>query len=266
MEISPEQTHIFHLEGGEVLLRRESLLDIISGIKNNFPEQIIELLSNGSLMSKNVVSDLFEAGLSRGIVSLNSHIPEIHNPSRRASYDNCSHILSLPGETGKTFFVNSILDDFNIDSFPEFIHVLEDRGFKGMTISLNRGTIFSSMKKVFNRKKEVISFLFKILEGKYPFILNKTDNIKDFISFVLSGEVTDKDCPTPGRMIHVFINKNFSFCCGGWYRYCFEKLIPYKKGILKEAFTHGTKMYGRRHTLQSYCNSICRGSPQFFPV
>ena len=108
---------IVDIDGGEPLLRKE-VYEIIRRIEKNGMTSL--MATNGTLLTRNVVKKLIDSNLSTVLVSLDSHIPEIHDEVRgvRETFKKARNGIKFLRELGKNNLkigISSLVTSKNIE-------------------------------------------------------------------------------------------------------------------------------------------------------
>lgn len=108
---------IVDIDGGEPLLRKE-VYEIIRRIEKNGMTSLVA--TNGTLLTRNVVKKLIDSNLSTVLVSLDSHIPEIHDEVRgvRETFKKARNGIKFLRELGKNNLkigISSLVTSKNIE-------------------------------------------------------------------------------------------------------------------------------------------------------
>lgn len=223
------------------------------------------VVTNTMPLNKGNLIPVIESGLNLLIVSLNNHIPEIHNYSR--GLDNYDHIMKVTdfiheyklkhNLTKPDICVSSLLADFNYHNYIEFIEWFhKQEKFE----SFNFNIISNFDQPNFKLPKEIdnlISTIDKIIDNynKYPLLDVPIHILKEMRGYVKEGYgyTAKRDCTS--SLTNIFIEKDFKV------RFCFDKrgfsLGDVSKESLKEILTKKINQKILRNNYINGCRNWC---------
>jgi len=119
------KTNYISILGGEPLTLGDKLIDYILLAKEK--DISVGIVTNATMMNRNISKQLIESGLSNITISIDSPFPEIHDNIRGAgslnkSIENINEFVNLNKKIGNTkISINTVLTQLNINSFVEMI-------------------------------------------------------------------------------------------------------------------------------------------------
>lgn len=122
----------FVISGGEPLMKQD-ILDVISFATDK--GIVSTLISNGSLIDKDMARKLVDSGLDALSLSLNSLIPEIHNKTRGTNNsfnEVMSAIENLRDRDGMALTLSTTVLDENLSELPDMLRFVKDKGLDGI--------------------------------------------------------------------------------------------------------------------------------------
>lgn len=135
--------------GGEPLMRRELTAEIIKTIKRYSPHSEVELTTNGTRFTEEMLCDMVELGLDKMQFSIDCPDAETHDwiRRRRGTFEKATWAISrfneLKKETGKKapwLTVNVVLNGKNYNRLHEFIPLAERIGIEHLNVTPLRVT------------------------------------------------------------------------------------------------------------------------------
>jgi len=126
---------IINFTGGEPILKKEELIDLVSYTKEKYPEIIVGVLSNGTLIDKKTAIDLKNAGIDDVQVSLDGANEKTHDFIRgegnfKRALEGIKNVVSV-GLLGEIMFT---LHKLNVGEVPRIIDLATELGAKRIGI------------------------------------------------------------------------------------------------------------------------------------
>ena len=126
---------IINFTGGEPLIKKQELLELIRYAKSNYPGMVIGILSNGTLIDKTTANELKAAGVKDVQVSLDGATEETHDLVRgkgnfKKAIEGIKNIVSV-GLLGEIMFT---LHKQNAKEVPAIIDLAASLGAKRIGI------------------------------------------------------------------------------------------------------------------------------------
>ncbi len=113
-----DQLGIFEidLQGGELLLDQNYLYSVLKALKTE--RFYVYVTTNGFFMTKEVAENLFELGVDRVSVSIDSIDPDTHDKFRgkKGSWERAIKALEYVKEAGMSPYLNITVGRYNVDS------------------------------------------------------------------------------------------------------------------------------------------------------
>lgn len=144
--------------GGEPLMRRDLTLEIIKTIKRYSPQSYVQLTTNGTRFTEEMIRDLVVVGLDKMQFSIDAPDAGTHDWIRRkkGTFEKATWAIQrfneLKREMGKKspwITVNAVLNGKNYNRLEEFIGFAEEIGVEHVEVTPMRVTeeMYPSMKK-----------------------------------------------------------------------------------------------------------------------
>ena len=149
------------INGGEPLLRRDDIIQIVRKLKTHF--QKVVLNTNGYFLDPNTIDALEAAGLDVIKMSLYSLNPTTHNDLRGAvAFDQAMQALRYHQEKNSAmeFRIAILITSKNIQEVPALIDYLV--GLRNVVIRLN------ALTEIYNSEKSADLSVYKIPEALWP--------------------------------------------------------------------------------------------------
>ena len=104
------------LQGGELLLNKEYLYEVLEAMGTN--RFYVYLTTNGYFMTKEIAERLYELGVDRCSVSIDSMNPETHDTfrGRKGTWERAINALKFVQDAGITPYLNITVGRYNADS------------------------------------------------------------------------------------------------------------------------------------------------------
>lgn len=226
------------LGGGEPLLRKNAVVNMIRLIKSYNKNYICEIITNGTLLTEDVAKELVILGLDKLLVSIDGPNAETHDYLRGAknAFENISENLKFLKKY-KTKFksekpvvqINTVLTNKNYDQMPAIIkfaaeHCIKEialhpmREYDGMNPGAKQVGLTEEQKKLLNRSMSEADSLAK----KLDIFLNKdmideTEH-KNEKKTEIRGELENNKflsttCYEPLYSILIDSKGNANYCC-----------------------------------------------------
>lgn len=223
------------------------------------------VVTNTMFFNKNNIHKIFDSGLHHFIVSLNSHIPDVHNYTR--GNPNYEHIMKITDMIYNyklkhnlkypTIDISSILGDFNVDHFNEFIEWIDkEEKFE----SFNFNLISNFGQKTYNhvkQKEKLIKVVDNICNNydTYPFIAVPKNILHEMKGFIDKGVDYKSRFACKTSLNNLFIEKDLQV------RFCFSKnkysLGDVSKESLKDILTKPHNQKILKNVFQNKCRDWC---------
>ncbi|MDD2469535.1 MAG: radical SAM protein [Bacilli bacterium] len=206
------------LTGGEPTVRK----DIVELVRYTSAQNVAcNLTTNGWNVSKELVDQLVEAGLTQVQLSLDSHIEEVHEKYRKkGSFKRVMNTAKMFKDKGLIVGFDTVVTNDNLDQIEPMILFLEKEGYDGLTLlKLKQGDLnLEIFKKLVPDYESYGKVVDKIC--KYKGELDVTLDCGSVCNLCMT--LTDKEikklhsagCPAGHTLIHIDNDGNMYPCAG----------------------------------------------------
>ncbi|RJO65972.1 MAG: radical SAM protein [Myxococcales bacterium] len=202
--------------GGEPLLNRRVVTEGVKYIRNSHPDTVINLITNGSIMSPETVGILADANV-KVAVSLDGE-KEAHDKARKTvagkgTFDDAVHTYRMLQAAGVRMGISFTIGSHNVDRLRDHLAYLVD-AFQPEGIGMNFLLETEGVRKdlmvdiEYATDKAIEGFAFLREKGIYEDRMMR--KVKPFIE----GKIHLKDCGAPGQQIVLAPDGDIGVCHG----------------------------------------------------
>jgi MoaA/NifB/PqqE/SkfB family radical SAM enzyme len=221
--------------GGEAFLRKD-ILEIFRFAADN--GIVTGVVSNGSLIDKELARKIVESGLDGLTLSLNSMVPEIHNKTRgtNAAFDEVMRAIdNLRDRRGMRLVLSTTIVKDSISGLPDVVEFVKSRGLYGINFQpimpasilpifnkdgeTRKMAIGSPFKALLTQKENahvdgVFDRLIAMKASGYP-ILNSVEHLQEIAKYLkdpTTPEILEKVCKVGIKNLNIDPFGNVRLC------------------------------------------------------
>ena len=121
------------ITGGEVLLNPDRLVELLD-YAIGLEKFGVNFSTNGTLITEQIASRLADTGVENVLISLDSHIPEIHDMLRgRGTWKRVMNGIKLLQDYGMKIGIDTVVTSLNVSHLPEFARFIDSVGIPYLT-------------------------------------------------------------------------------------------------------------------------------------
>jgi MoaA/NifB/PqqE/SkfB family radical SAM enzyme len=210
------------ISGGEPLLRKELVFDLIKELKKNFNK--VALNTNGLLINEETVKELNDAGLDVLKLSLYSLNSTVHNELRghEAAFEHAKKAIKIINQNGLELEIALLLTSKNIKQAQGLISYLQKLPKTSIIIqpldekvesSKSKDLAVNSIQSELWPESDDVNIFFDWLNKNSLSIKNSPANLKVIREYYLNPETVLKyRCFAGQRNLVIYPDGNVSFC------------------------------------------------------
>jgi MoaA/NifB/PqqE/SkfB family radical SAM enzyme len=257
------------ITGGEPTIYFDTLISILNHCKTIGLKSYVT--TNGSFLNDYDKTHKFLKYADRFSLSLNSHVPKVHNDSR--GVPNSFEVIEQFIKTyPKRCDVCSILGEFNILDFEEFYSYCQ-KYFRRFQLSLINDK-FNSIEsvghnKIVNKKNFIKKINFLIDNYDSKFIINplsQLEELKHYIEDYQSIDISYRHCQSPYYNIMVDYDGTLMFCFYPYLQVVKKRELGNIQNIsLTQVYNYSNYRQSIRNKLYTTCKKWCATSNCHLP-